>query len=77
MASVTFTIPNEKYAAFLSAFLSCHPVPLDPNTGKPTMTDNQWVKEWGRLQYWDSYRLGLKRARDREHPVQPDPEVIV
>lgn len=77
MATMTFEIDDLKYPEFLEAFLLCQPVPLDPDTGEPTMTDNQWVKEWGRLQYWSTYRLGRKRKRDQEHSEDADPEIIV
>ena len=76
MASVTHTIEDEKYPEFLEAFLVNQPVPLDPQTSEPTMTDNQWVKEWGRIMYWNAYRHGLKRARDIAHPVVADPDIL-
>lgn len=76
MPTVTFTIADEDYAAFLVAFLAFHPVPVDPGTGAPTMSDNEWVKERGRQFYWDAYRQGLKRQRDRDHPVNPDPDIL-
>lgn len=76
MASVTFTIPDEKYDTFKEAFLEVHKVPLDPETGDPLMSDNAWVKEWGRLTYLGAIRQGLKRVRDKAYPIVFDPDII-
>jgi hypothetical protein len=46
MASITLTIPDEKYDEFKEAFLTMNPVPTDPDTELPLYTENQWVKEW-------------------------------
>lgn len=76
MPSVTFTIAAEDYAEFKEAFLLCQNVPTDSDTGDPTMSDDQWIKEWGRRQYHDAYRLGRKQVRDRANPVVADPDIM-
>jgi hypothetical protein len=75
MVSVTFNIPDEKYAAFEEAFLECHNVPVDRETGEPTMSNRAWVKEWGRRMYVAAARQGAKRVRDKAHPVTFTPEI--
>lgn len=76
MASLTFNIPDEKYPIFEEAFLECHNIPVDRETGEPTMSAGAWVKEWGRLMYVAAFRQGLKRVRDKAHPITFDPEII-
>lgn len=76
MATLTFEIPDEKYAAFEEAFIECHNVPVDIGTGEPTMSRRAWIKEWGRLQYVAVFRQGMKRVRDKAHPIVVDAEII-
>lgn len=76
MASVAFTIPDEKWATFKEAFLEVHNVPIDPETELPIMGDNAWIKEWGRLMYLSVIRQGFKLVRNKAHPVTHDPEII-
>lgn len=75
MATLTFEIPDEKYAAFEEAFIECHNVPVDIETGEPTMSRRAWIKEWGRLQYVAAARQGAKRVRDKTYPVTFAPEI--
>ena len=76
MPSITFSIAAEDYDEFKEAFLLCQMVPVDDATGDPIMTDNQWIKEWGRRQYHDAYRLGRRIVRDRANPMTQDPDIM-
>jgi hypothetical protein len=76
MKSITFNIPDAKWPVFKKAFLEVHQVPVDHETGEPTMSETAWIKEWGRLMYVGVARQGLKRVRDKEHPVTENPNVI-
>lgn len=75
MATLTFDIPDAKWPAFKEAFLESHNVPIDRETGEPTMSENAWVKEWGRLMYIAAARQGAKRVRDKAYPVTFEPEI--
>lgn len=46
--NVTFTIPNEYVAEFISMVSARHPVPVDPATQEPLFTPAQWAKEYFR-----------------------------
>jgi len=76
MPSVILTIPDEHFAEFKAAFLIINAVPLNPSTGEPTMTDAQWIKEWGRQQYFAAYRYGRRALRDIAHPDSHNPDII-
>jgi len=76
MPSMTFTIAPEKYAEFKGAFLLAHNVPIDTDTQMPLMTEEEWIKEWGRRQYWQAYRAGRRLARDRANPYTTDPDIL-
>lgn len=66
MASITFNIPDDKLIEFKLGFLKRHPVPIDIE-GNPAMTDNQWIKEWGKQRYFRAYQTGKKQlAYDNE-----------
>jgi len=41
MASITLTIPDEKYPEFKKNFLHCHPLPSGSEA-----TEDEWVKKW-------------------------------
>jgi hypothetical protein len=74
---MTFTVSEENWSLFKEAFVEVHKVPIDPDTHEPTMTETQWVKEYGRLIYVAIIRQGLKRVRDKEYPVTNTPEIVV
>jgi hypothetical protein len=76
MPSIALTIATEDWDEYRLAFLAVYPVPLDPDTGEPTMTETQWVKDKIGQLAWEPYRLGMKRLRDREHPANADPDII-
>ena len=61
MASITFNIPDDKLPEFKLGFLKRHPVPIDIG-GNPTMTENQWLKQWGKQQYFQAYKTGKKQS---------------
>lgn len=54
MASVTFYIPDNKLDEFKAAFIRQFPVPIED----PPLTENEWIKKWGRIQYLRAYRNG-------------------
>jgi len=60
MASITFNIPDDKLPEFKLGFLKRHPVPLDIEDN-PIMIENQWIKEWGKQQYFQAYKTGKKQ----------------
>ena len=45
---ITFTIPDEKASRVVDAIAGEHPIPIDPDTGDPEFTPNQWAKEYVR-----------------------------
>lgn len=72
MASVTYTIPDGKLAEFKLGFLnSCPPTPEWGGT------DNEWIKEWGKLQFMRHYRVGKLKIRDEAQPPVYDEGVII
>ena len=60
MAQIIFTIPDDKIAEFKAGFLK-----IRPNPEPDTYNDNQWIKEWGKRQYIETYRRG-KQALAQE-----------
>lgn len=58
---ITVTIPAGKVAEFKSGFLKSCPVPVDPDTLVPEMTETQWLKAWIVSQLRRAYREGKKR----------------
>lgn len=76
MPSITLTVTQENWPEYLEAFLLVQPVPPDPETGEPSMTETQWAKEWLRRQAWAVYRAGRKRKRDIAHSEDADPDII-
>jgi len=76
MPSITLTVATDDWDEYREAFLAVYPVPLDPDTHAPTMTEAQWVQERIRQLAFEPYRLGRKRLRDQAHPADVDPEII-
>ena len=83
MASVTFEIPDAKFAEFKEAFLLGLPVPIRPPDilnlkpePVPEMTDNEWIKEAGRRFYIKAYRKGRAILRDQAHPAVVDDGIL-
>jgi len=60
VASITYSIPDEKIADFKRAFLKCHPIPVDEK-GNPEMTELNWIKKWGRDQFILVYKIGMRQ----------------
>ena len=58
MATITLTIPDNKLAEFKSAYLRQHPIPLDPVTDLPTMTELAWIKQCIMQGIIADYRIG-------------------
>ena len=63
MAQVTFTIDDANLAEFKTGFLRTRPVPLD-TSGNPTMTENNWIREFGRRVYMNQYRRGKQEIAE-------------
>jgi len=64
MAKITFTIDDNKLEEFKSGFLKENPVPgLAPKEEKQ-LTEDQWIKEWGRLQYIRAYKRGKRKIAE-------------
>jgi len=60
MATITYTISDEKLNKFKTAFLRNCPVPPDAS-GEPAMSDNEWIKESGRLYFYHHYKSGKEK----------------
>jgi hypothetical protein len=60
MAQITYTIPTGKLSEFKIGFLRCYPIPLDEHQ-QPIMTENEWIKEWGKRQFLKAYRSGKQQ----------------
>ena len=62
MATVTYTIPDDKLEEFKVGFLKACPVPIGENedTGEtaPIMSENAWIKEAGKQFFIKQYRKG-------------------
>lgn len=71
MASVNYTIPDNKLAEFKRGFLKCQTVPLD-SEGNPKMSENEWIKEWGRLQFVKAYQTGIRQIAREELILEED-----
>lgn len=76
MPSITLSVSAANWPEYKEAFLAYQPVPLDPDTQLPTMTDEQWIKEWHRQQSWQAYRQGRKILRNRAHSEDADADII-
>lgn len=68
MASITFNISDDKLSEFKLGFLKRHPVPMDID-GNPIMTENQWLKQWGKNQYFQAYQTGKKQLAYEGEPT--------
>lgn len=72
MASITYTIPDAKLAEFKSGFLRIYRVPSD-EYGDPSMTESEWIKEWGKRQFINAYKEGKKQiAQQATEPTFED-----
>lgn len=65
MPSITYTIPDEKFAEFKEGFLKCCPVPALPDTG-PLYTENEWIREWGWRQFVNQYKRGKRQMASEQ-----------
>ena len=72
MASITYTIPDDKLADFKARFLAAHPVPIDVGTLQPEMSENEWIKEWGLRQFKEACDRGDKILYDKEYTKSDD-----
>lgn len=77
---ITFRMTNAKAQEFLLGFLEKCPIPMieDPNGDPnipfiPQYTSKEWVKEWGRRQYYRAYSHGkdllAKKAATKEKDI--------
>lgn len=71
MATITYTIPNEKLDDFKAGILKLIPNnELKEDTGELRYTDNQWIKEIGKRWFIRQYKLGkIKIAEELNHPI--------
>jgi len=70
--NITFTIPEAKVPSFRAGFLKVHPVPLDEETGEPTMGEAAWFKE--RVRKWVVVQVHIGNRQIAEEAVTPDPD---
>lgn len=66
MAELIYTISDTKIIEFKEGFLKCCPVPVDVETGLPEMTENEWIKEWGKTQFLNMYKRGKRQIACEE-----------
>ena len=71
MAQIIYTISDEKLAEFKAGFLKINPVPLDEE-GEPTMTEAEWIKEWGKLHFIKAYQDGKKKISREAAEIEED-----
>ena len=69
MPDFVFTIPEDKFLEFKEAFLKENPLPIDSN-----MTEDEWMREWGRNQYLAAIERGKKRLV--QESISVDPSII-
>lgn len=62
MASIIYTIPDELLPEFKKGFLKSCPVFIEE--GELPMSENQWIKEWGKRQFLRAYRKGIKQLAE-------------
>lgn len=65
MAQITFNIPDNKLAAFKTGFLEEWPTP-------DGMSDNEWIKQWGKEQYIDAYKRGVRKLATKAALIDND-----
>ena len=65
MAKLIYIIPDEKLDEFKKGFLKCQPTPND-------MTDNEWIKKWGRIQFMQAYRIGKQQLAREQASVESE-----
>ena len=57
MAQITYTISDSNLPEFKMGFLASKPVPTD-DEGNPIMSENAWIKEYGKRQFIREYKNG-------------------
>lgn len=67
--SITYT--SEKPTKFKAGFLRACPVPLDDDD-QPTMTEDEWIKKWGKEQFLNQYRRGVQLLKRDEVVYESD-----
>lgn len=66
MPQIIYNIPTEKLEEFKIGFLKSSPVPIDDETGLLEMTENEWLKEWGRRMFLQAYKNGKQKLAREE-----------
>ncbi len=72
MATVTFTIPDNKLADFKVGFLRRIPNNEKNEDSTPMFTDNEWIKEWGKRQYLSKYKDGKQQIANEAASIDND-----
>jgi len=68
MITIAFDIKDLDYLDFKESFLRENPLP-----GDSFLTEDEWIKEWGRMQYLSAVERGKKRLAEN---VVVDPGII-
>ena len=71
MAQITYIISDDKLAEFKSGFLKHCPVPTNRN-GVPIMTENAWIKEWGKQKFIWAYKKGKHLFALEQSEIEKD-----
>lgn len=72
MATITFTIPDQKLEAFKIGFLKRIPNTLKDEESELVYTDNEWIKEWGKRQYLAKYKDGVQTIANEAAVIDND-----
>ena len=76
-ATFPITVPDDKVAEFKVGFLKQNPVPLDEETGQPTMTENAWIKQSVIDMVYQIYLQGKdKLSREASYVVEQKNNLI-
>lgn len=70
MISITYSIPNDKVEEFRAGFLKCNPIPVMLGEEQPSMTAKQWIKEWGKQQFLNAYRVGKQQMAREQMTIE-------
>lgn len=73
MAEIKYTIPDDKIDEFKECFLLAEPKPISP-VGE-VISDNAWIKKWGRMKFMQAYHKGKKLKVAQS--IQIDEDMIV
>ncbi len=60
MKQIIYTIQDNNATELATGFLAACPIPLDAETGDPTMSALEWIEQCGKKYFMDVYEKGIK-----------------